>query len=163
MDLGEALRERTLVIRCQLGDRDAFGATIRTLYGPVHDYLSRLIDSGVDADDVSQVVWLRVLERLPSLRHPEAFRGWLYRIARNEGIQHLRRAQRHARLGALAASSETPTAEVGSPEMDSEPLRGSAWLDVARDRVSAVQMEALRLHYIHGLSYEEVSLATGVP
>jgi RNA polymerase sigma factor (sigma-70 family) len=47
-----------------------------------------------DAQDVSQTVWLRLVEHLGSLREPEALPGWLASTTQHECIRQVRRAQR---------------------------------------------------------------------
>lgn len=50
--------------------------------------------SAHDAQDVAQDVWLIAAQRLPALRDPACFGGWLCTIARNECLRHLRVARR---------------------------------------------------------------------
>lgn len=85
--------ERTvaeLVVAARRGDRDAFGAIYQRFVGAVHAVVLARVRY-VECGDVVQDVFLIAWERLPAVRDPAAFPGWLMTIARNRATDHLRR------------------------------------------------------------------------
>jgi RNA polymerase sigma-70 factor, ECF subfamily len=86
--LAEAIR------RAQTGSSEDFHLLYSHFAKPVYNFIWRLIGSTEDAEDLLQETFLKVHSELKSLREPAQFRFWLYRIARNEVYQKLRRTQR---------------------------------------------------------------------
>ncbi|WP_433254123.1 RNA polymerase sigma factor [Streptosporangium sp. CA-135522] len=82
------MSDELLVVRCQLGERDAFAELVRTWHGAVERYVGRML-AGPD-DDVVQEVWLAVFKGLPKLRQPDRFAPWLFAIARRAVTNRLR-------------------------------------------------------------------------
>jgi RNA polymerase sigma-70 factor (ECF subfamily) len=86
------------------GDQNGFATLWRAHQPAVLRYL-RVI-AGDQADDIASETWLQAARDLHRFAgDPDAFRGWLYRIARNRAIDHRRRAGRRP---------EHPTADPGS-------------------------------------------------
>jgi RNA polymerase sigma-70 factor, ECF subfamily len=82
-------QEAALVRAAQSGDRVAFGTLYEQYERLVHGILLSHI-SYCDAEDLMQDVFVKALERLPALREPAAFRGWLIAIARRTAADHQR-------------------------------------------------------------------------
>ncbi len=84
---------RTLVEEVRKGNRDAY-RTIYDGYGPrIFNFLYRLLGSRQEAEDATQQTFLMAFQRLGTLRDPDLFESWIYRIARNEVYQKYRRKQ----------------------------------------------------------------------
>ncbi len=68
------------------------------LYGlfgrQIYNFIWKLVGSTEDAEDLTQETFLKVYGELKNLREPTQFKFWLYRIARNEVYQKLRRTQK---------------------------------------------------------------------
>jgi len=88
----EQLKE--VVKRAQKGSDQDFYQLYVAFSKPVYNFIWRLIGSVEDAEDLVQETFLKVHSELKNLRDPNQFRFWLYRIARNEVYQKLRRTQR---------------------------------------------------------------------
>ncbi|GAA4686667.1 sigma-70 family RNA polymerase sigma factor [Streptomyces chumphonensis] len=82
-----------LVVRCQLGERQAFTGLVRAWHGPLWRYLRATTGGDGVADDLAQETWIGVLRGLPKLREPERFAPWLFTIARRALADHLRRGR----------------------------------------------------------------------
>lgn len=92
LDLAE-LPDETLVDEALAGDRDAFGALVRRHQRGLVNYIFRLVGSRDVATDLAQEVFLKVFVGLHSFDPRYRFTTWLYRIASNGAIDHLRRKQ----------------------------------------------------------------------
>jgi RNA polymerase sigma factor (sigma-70 family) len=110
--------------------------------------VTRLV--GDDAEDVVQEAVLRAFLSLSQLRDRDRFESWLCGIALNVAKMQLRRAATEARV--LAAAGSNLTYEEREPLAD------------VRDAVALLpppQRDAVLLHYIEGLSCEEIATALG--
>lgn len=147
------MTDELLVVRCQLGERDAFTELVRAWHVPVSAYVGRLL-GGADADDVTQEVWVAVLRGLPRLRQPERFTPWLFTIARRAVTNRLR--EEYARPE-VDSDHEPWTEDAADVMVDrDEVLGGLAGIPV-RER------EILILFYLEDLSVETCAEICAVP
>jgi RNA polymerase sigma-70 factor (ECF subfamily) len=146
-----------LVVRCQLGEPDAFDALIARWHGPLWQYIRRMTGRDEEAQDVQQEVWIRVIRGIPRLRDGARFRGWLFGIARRALMDRLRReyaapAVSDVDPGELAAQPETADNEADLAAMES-----------ALDGLPAIERDVLTLFYLRDLSLAELADALDVP
>jgi RNA polymerase sigma-70 factor (ECF subfamily) len=90
MNEAAKLREQVLLLRCQIGDRDALEELIERYERPLRYFINRLLDNSEQTEDIYQDTWLTVIRRIHGLKELDAFPAWLYRIARNKVYQQLR-------------------------------------------------------------------------
>ena len=106
---------------------------------------------GDEADDVVQEAVLRAFLALSSLRDPDRFEPWLCGIALNVAKMRLRRAATETRVLALAVERGGPPAE-------------GDLLDAVRDALDVLpagQRDVVLMHYIDGLSCDEIAALLG--
>ncbi len=153
--------ERALVLAAQAGDPDA----IRALYDAYHDRIGAIllfsIGDPVQVQDVLQAVFLKVFRGLGGFRFRSSVFTWIYRIARNECLNHLRRreAERMPLDAILGAREEADTRRPANPRDGG--LDRDLVLRDAVARLPAKMREVIVLRYLEGLSYEEMSRALG--
>jgi RNA polymerase sigma-70 factor (ECF subfamily) len=149
--VGPAVDELTaLLLAARDGDRRALGAFIRRTQGDVQRLCAHLVDR-VDADDVTQDVYLRMWRALPNYRGDAPGRVWLFGIARRACADAVRGRLRRRRL--------LPGLPRG-PEPDPAGLVGTAQLVAG---LPGDQRTAFVLTQIVGLSYAEAAEASGCP
>ena len=86
------------VIRAAMaGDLTAFEQVVRQHQQSVWRFLRRLLGDAAAAEDVTQETFLRVHRRLPSYGFRSSFTSWVFQIARNAGLDELRRRARDER------------------------------------------------------------------
>ncbi|MDP9865571.1 MULTISPECIES: RNA polymerase sigma factor [Streptosporangium] len=147
------MSDELLVVRCQLGEREAFAELVRAWHGPVWTYVRRMLGP-VEADDVSQEVWLAVVRGLPRLKEPGRFAPWLFTIARRAVANRLR--EEYARPEVAAGDGPvSPDATVALVDR-AELVEGLSGLP-ARER------EILVLFYLEDLSVEDCAEICAVP
>ena len=108
-----------------------------------------------DAYDVLQEVWLQVVRQIRRLRQPAAFRAWVYRIAHNAVLAHLRHQAIQFRSEQVYAE-EQPLSEAPDDFRAEE-------LHRLLTQLSPPQREAVTLYFIEAMSYEEIAAATDSP
>ncbi|HKN51767.1 MAG TPA: sigma-70 family RNA polymerase sigma factor [Amycolatopsis sp.] len=114
-----------LVKRARDGDKTAWDEIVERYSPLVFSLCARYRLTGADADDVGAGVWLRLVERLDTLREPAALPGWLSTTTRNECLRVLR-----------AKLRQIPT-EADLPSDDPAPA-ADEWL-VAEERLLALR------------------------
>jgi len=140
-----------------LGDVDALGRLYDQLVGPVHRYVGLRVRRREDAEDITQVVFERIVAALPRYHHNgKPFTAWAFRIARNAVIDHIRRARP---VGPLPEDYE-PANTLG---LEALSVRGEEIRELrgAIRRLTGDQQEALALRFAAGLSAEEAAQVMG--
>ncbi|GAB2951151.1 RNA polymerase sigma factor [Nonomuraea fastidiosa] len=146
------MTDELLVVRAQLGERDALAELVSRWRTPVWTYVRRMLDAE-RADDVSQEVWLAVVRGLPRLREPDRFAPWLFTIARRSVMDRLR--GRYAEPPA-PAGDETAADPAGAALDRAELIAALALLPPP-------EREILVLHYLQDLPVEDCAQICGIP
>jgi RNA polymerase sigma-70 factor, ECF subfamily len=152
---------------------DALLAAVYSEYSAaLHTYAYHLLNNQEDADDVVQEVFIRAHSHLIELRDPARLKSWLYRIATNLCMDHLRRRSRVRRvLGiALPLASHAEDNEQYQTQDIAQPGSTDAIDGVAeRDHIGQALRKmppkyatCLLLHSIQGLSYREIADVLGL-
>jgi RNA polymerase sigma-70 factor (ECF subfamily) len=138
-------------------DRQAFAILYRKHYARIAGYIHRRVGDPHVTEDLVADTFMTALRCLPKYRHRGApLSAWLYRIATTSVNRWVRRQRRWFSFGsgALPADVLAPTT-IRDAEADREQVR-KALLSLAPGFQSV-----LSLHYLEGLSIEDVSLALG--
>lgn len=83
-------RDLALVERFHAGERAAFDELVRRYQRPIYYLVLRYLKNEADAADVSQRAFVRAFQALSKFRKASSFRTWLYRIAINLSLNHIR-------------------------------------------------------------------------
>ena len=149
--------DELLVVRCQLGEPDAFDALIARWHGPLWQYIRRMTGSDEDAQDLQQEVWIRAFRGIARLRDGSRLRGWLFGIAHRVLMDRLRHAY------ATPPMSELDPADLVSGPESLDDEADLVALETALGALPAVERDALTLFYLRDLSLAEISEALNVP
>lgn len=142
-------------LRAGAGDRHAFSWLVKRHQGGVHRYLTRMTGIPETARELAQDTFVRAFQALPSWRPEARFRTWLFRIAHNLALDHLRRAKR-VTFEPLDEVLETPDAAPG-PEQRLESLQRVRQLEAALAELPAAHRDILLLREIEEMSYEDIA------
>ncbi len=83
-----------IVREAQQGSLESFHRLYQFYSRAIYNFIWRLVGESADAEDLTQETFLKAHSELKKLRDPAQFKYWLYRIARNEVYQKLRKSQR---------------------------------------------------------------------
>ncbi len=122
-------------------------------------HVRRFVNSHEDADDLLQEIFLKVWAALPSFRGESQLFTWVWRIATNETLNHLRREKVRATLRFSSVNEEMERRIQADPYFNGT--------DVERELAKAVlklpekQRQVFIMRWWDELSYEEISAITG--
>lgn len=145
----------TLVQLAQGGDREAFGELVQQFESTVFAVVMRRLRNQAEAAEVTQEVLLRAMRKLPQLREPERFGGWLKRIAVRMSINRAVRRPRETISGpdGFAAISAKPNAPIDGVLRIEEANQVRTGLKQLR----RLDRETLLAFYFEGQSLKEMS------
>jgi RNA polymerase sigma-70 factor, ECF subfamily len=158
---GPRTAELELVERCRNGELGAFEELYRTHSGRLYSLAVRMLGNPADAEDLLQEIFLSAHRKLDSYRGEAALGTWLYRLAMNQILDHVR--SRAARSGQL-----TDGLDDASLLADAS---GHRLADRAIDRIDLERAmlelpegcrAAFVLHDVEGLEHREVSEVLGI-
>jgi len=155
--LDDAAIER-LVDEARAGDAWAFGRLFDHFHLPVYRYVASRVRHPSDAEDLTQLVFVKALEALPRYQSRGIpFGGWLFRLARNAVIDHVRTSHEHADLAQSAerAGRDAGPAELAETRQEIEAVRA------ALSTLTDDQRDVIALRFFAGLSAREAAEAMG--
>jgi RNA polymerase sigma-70 factor (ECF subfamily) len=146
-----------------------FEALIENHHDEIYRYLWRMLnnagrsDSRVEAQDLTQEVFMRAFRGFKQLRRDSCHRAWLYKIATNCAYTALKQGQRQAHHSVPFADEilEIPAAAHLSP--DQQVVIGET-LEAIQQSISVLppkQKAAVVLRHVQSLSYPEIAQALG--
>jgi RNA polymerase sigma factor (sigma-70 family) len=153
-----------LVARATDGDRQAWDALVDQYAPLIWSICRRHLAGAADAQDVSQRVWLRLVEHLGELRDPAALPGWLATVTRRECLQALRAAQGPRAAGSLPDDQTLPDEHAHTPEHELLAAERHAALRDAFQYLPPAGRELITL-LLHDppVPYAQISARLGVP
>jgi RNA polymerase sigma-70 factor (ECF subfamily) len=151
-----------LVKQARDGKCLAFDQLIDRYQGDIHRMIYYRIRARMDAEDLTQDVFIRAYRSISRLREPERFRGWLYRIAVNRVNDYLRKK----RVRSIFKSSDEgvdiqPDADQirEQPEALEQVLKEDFWRQVGRiaKKLSKMEREVFMLRFFDNLNINEIA------
>ena len=98
--------EEALVLSAQGGDRDAFAQLYEASVDRIYRYLLARLAEPADAEDVTTEVFIQAMKSLPSYRsRGTPLIAWLFRIAHNQAINHLKKRTRRKEAALMETSA----------------------------------------------------------
>lgn len=155
-----------LLQKAKLGDMDAFAELFEPLRGKVHAAVFRLV--GPDAvEDVVMDTFLKAWQGLPRYNGVSSLNTWLFRIARNCALDHLRRekVRRAISLDYDSDTTESKTIEDVDMQTPAEALIRSETVGTIRDAISHLSpthRRVIELRYVDDLRYAEIGAILGI-
>ncbi len=137
----------------------AFDLLVRQYQGRLHAFIRRMVTDPDETKDVLQNVFVKAWNGIDRFREDAQLFSWLYRIAHNECINHLKRMRR-----GLFVNEERILERLTTTLDDSEHFSGDAIqaaLQRAVMRLPDKQRAVFTMKYFQELKYEEISVITG--
>jgi len=152
--------------RLRSGDAEVIARLVERYQHRLYRYLLRLVSRPSTAEDLFQQTWLRVMERIRYYDPKRSFEGWLFAVAHNLAIDHLRRRQPES-LDEPLPSGETPL------DLTQSNSPGALELFLSKERAGHVAeavselplafREVITLRFEEGMKLEEIAAVLALP
>ena len=148
--------DNSIVERYLAGDMTAFDELMIRYERQIYRVCYRFVNNRDDAMDLAQEVFIKAFEHLPNFRRESSMKTWLYRIAMNHCINHVKKNAREfvqitENVGSMSASVHS--------EMEEREKREQFRLLVKRLPPKQKAILEMRIH--EQLSYEEIATMSG--
>lgn len=159
IELADAAERRAdddrLVARARAGDSAAFEALYRRHAAPIFGLVLRMLRNRADAEDLVQEIFLQAHDKLSSFEGRSAFGTWLYRLAVNRCLDHLRSrgAKEQSRTDPLNLAVPGQRSPGGTRRLE---------LERAIGELPPSSRAAFLLHDVEGYEHQEVGEMLGI-
>ena len=163
----QKLTDTELIIGALGGRTDGFEELVNRYQRPITSYVFRMVGDYESSLDVTQEVFIKVYNSLNKYSSEYKFSTWLYRIAHNAAIDHMRRnsvcpqsieAENADGSYQIQIESRRP-----SPEKDHELSEWRAEIDAVVRCLPTGYRDLILLRHSRDLSYDEIAEVTGLP
>jgi RNA polymerase sigma-70 factor, ECF subfamily len=168
----EEVTDEVLMVRFQSGDRSAFASLVRRHKTAIYNFTLRMVRSSSAAEDLTQDTFLKVVQSAGEFKHEARFYTWVYSIARNLCIDHLRKMSLRQHPSLDQPSAQSPdgptllerTAGPG-PSAERKAIGAEMGERITRcvEALPQEQREAFLLREVGNLSIKEMAAIVGVP
>jgi RNA polymerase sigma-70 factor (ECF subfamily) len=149
------------------GREDSFEELVRRYQRPIISYVFRIVGEYDASLDVTQEVFIKVYNSLNRYSRDYKFSTWLYRIAHNAAIDHLRRNPANKQSIETENSDGTSQIQIESsrptPEQDQERSECRSEIEAVVRCLPPAYRDLIVLRHSKDLSYEEIAAVTGLP
>ena len=159
--------DRELVSSAVSGLDKCFEELVRRYQRPISAYVYRMVGDYESALDLTQEIFIKVYNSLRRYRSEFKFSTWIYKIAHNSAVDHLRRTA--TREQSLISGTESETFELPiesgrlSPEQESERKERRGEIESVIRTLPGNYRELIILRHSQDLTYEEIVEVTGLP
>jgi RNA polymerase sigma-70 factor (ECF subfamily) len=167
IEIDRSITDGELITRAISGRVDGFEELVRRYQRPITGYVFRMLGDYESSLDVTQEVFIKVYNSLHKYSSEYKFSTWLYRIAHNAAIDHMRRNS------IVAQSLEAENADGSyqlqiesgrpSPEQDHERTEWRSEIEAVVKLLPPAYRELILLRHSRDLSYDEIAEVTGLP
>jgi RNA polymerase sigma-70 factor (ECF subfamily) len=161
-------RDRRLVVEARKGSQDAYRQLVRRYERPIFSLVLRMVRSPDLAEDLTQEVFIKAFRALDSYDDRRKLSSWLFKIAHNATIDHLRRSSlrtvplEEPESEGLDWGDRLEDPSVGSPDEIHEREELGRILEAAIQRLKPAFREVMLLRHREELAYGEIAEITGM-
>jgi len=148
------MTDEHIMTQVQEGATRQLGLLFERYKQPMYSYFMRMTWDRPMSEDLTQVVFERILKYRNSFHSRRSFRAWIYQIARNVCINHLEKSKRMQMTELEDNQSNWSTADVSERLQDEETIQN---LNRALARLTDKQREVLLLTRYTDMKYAEVA------
>jgi RNA polymerase sigma-70 factor, ECF subfamily len=162
-----AANDRELVATAVSGVEGSFEELVRRYQRPIAAYVYRMVGNYESALDLTQEIFIKVYSSLERYRPEFKFSTWIYKIAHNSAVDHLRRNSTREQSLVIGTEGEQFDLPVEckrlSPEQESERKERRSEIESVVRSLPSNYRELIILRHSQDLSYEEIVEVTGLP
>lgn len=151
--------DAALAVRASQGEPAAFGLLYDRHVSAVYRYVYYRVRDDAEAEDLTSEVFMKALRAIPRYEPRQAFLAWLYRIARNAVIDHVRRGGRQVSFEDALKHPEVHNAV--DPDLELLAVSDKETLRTALEQLTPLQQEVIVLRFLEGFSTDEIAKLIG--
>lgn len=159
--------DRELVATAATGLEGSFEELVRRYQRPISAYVYRMVGDYEAALDLTQEIFIKVYGSLARYRSEFKFSTWIYKIAHNSAVDHLRRnaGRERSLVNGIEGDQYDLPIESGSlsPEQESERKERRLEIESVVRSLPTTYRELILLRHSQDLTYEEIVEVTGLP
>lgn len=161
------LTDGELIVSSIDGRADCFEELVRRYQRPITGYIFRMVGNYESSLDVTQEVFIKVYNSLTKYSPEYKFSTWLYRIAHNAAVDHLRRNS--ANVQSLESENSEGTFELqiesrgATPEQEHERSEWRGEIESVVRCLPPAYRDLILLRHARDLSYDEIAEVTSLP
>lgn len=144
----------------QVPDQEAVSDTLQALDSALRGFFARRV-SAEAVEDLVQETYLRVSRGLSALEDHERLAGWVFSIARNLVVDHMRSKKRQAAAGAIVEFDEGQIADSREEEQDLS-LEVGRWMAPLITQLPDHYAEVLRESEINEIPHKQIAERLGI-
>lgn len=156
-------QEKLMVRRAAAGDQRAFNLLVECYQCRLYNYCYRMVGNADDACDVTQEAFVRAYRNIETFRVGEPFLPWLYRIAHNLCIDHLRRKPSTLSLDLEIEEGREPGDGRDNPEDQAQESETRRLIQEAIADLPPKYRAVMMLRHGQGMSLEEIAQTLSLP
>jgi RNA polymerase sigma-70 factor, ECF subfamily len=166
---GGARSDEELAVEASRGSEEAFRELVERFERPIFGLIVRIVRRSELAEELAQETFVKSWRALARFDPSRKFSSWLFKIAHNTALDHLRRkGEETLSLDEPAEEGEAPRELPADPNAEDPLLRLTARgagraLERAIAGLRPQYREVLLLRFAEGLAYEEIAEVTGAP
>ncbi|MFA5161931.1 MAG: RNA polymerase sigma factor [Elusimicrobiales bacterium] len=157
------MMDERVLDNCLRGDEAAYEELLNIHKNRIFSFILRFAAAPEDAEDIAQTVFLKVFANLASYDRRRPFMTWLFAIAHNCCMDHLRKK----RPEQLSLDDEERPLEIEDPSSSTEAAAARNFeheeAEALLARLPPLYREALLLQYREGMGCSEIAAVLGVP
>ena len=158
------MNDALLIEKTLAGDRSAFGQLVRKYQDRLFNTLAHLVHVPQEAEDLVQEAFVQAYVKLETFRGQSAFYTWLYRIAFNLAISHLRRERSEMSIDQhQQQTGSEPVERADGPGEEALRAEEIRQVQEAIGRLSEQHRAIVVLRDIEGLDYETIAEILQIP
>jgi len=158
--------EARLADRLIAGDTSAFPDLVEAYKRKVYGLAYEMTRNHADAEDVSQVAFMKIHKAIGTLKPGHGLNTWIYQIVHNSAVDHIRKRPFYPREEAVALTSarlsQDPPDLAAGPERAAEAACLRRRIDDALAKFSERERAVFILRHYHDLKVREIAQALGV-
>jgi RNA polymerase sigma-70 factor (ECF subfamily) len=165
--------DQEIVVLARAGEEAAYRELIRRYERPLFSLLFRMVRDRELAEDLAQETFVKALNAIESYRPEFKFSSWIFKIANNAAIDHLRRRELDTLSLEGSPQAETPEAieatalQIGgrqeSPLAEVEARELGGQIEAAIAQLRPEYRSCILLRHVEGRAYEEIAEILNLP
>ena len=158
-----------LVAGALKGSQDAYRELVKRFERPIYSLIVRMVQDPATAEDLAQEVFVKAFRRLGTYDPQWKLSSWLFKIAHNTAIDHLRRGTPETVPLEAEGDDKGSLSAVLADETVEDPRAAAERRDLGRSLERAISRQrpeyrqAVLMFYAPGASYQDIFEVTGLP